>query len=200
MIVLASSSQYRKELLARLRLSFRTFSPDIDETPLPGEPPAELAARLALGQARAVRLHPEADAASLAVIGSDQVATLDGLTCIGKPGNHERAVAQLRAASGRTMTFHTAVCLLRPNAEPAWTEVVQTRVRFRKLDDSLIERYLRLETPYDCAGAAKSEGLGIRLLAAIDGPDPTALIGLPLIALCGLLERAGIEPLANAVG
>ncbi len=195
MILLASSSPYRRELLARLRLPFRTYSPDIDETPAQEEPPAALAARLAREKALAARHAPAADAAGLTIIGSDQVATLDGRECIGKPGEHERAVAQLRAASGRVMTFHTAVCVLPAQAGEPIVEVVDTRVRFRPLDDRLIEQYLRLERPYDCAGAAKSEGLGIRLIAAIEGSDPTALIGLPLIALCGMLAATGVEPL-----
>ncbi|MEZ5661194.1 MAG: Maf family nucleotide pyrophosphatase [Burkholderiaceae bacterium] len=197
MIVLASGSPYRRELLTRLGLAFRVYSPDIDESPGPGEAPALLAERLAREKALAVQRSPQADAAGALIIGSDQVATLDGITPIGKPGNHERAVAQLRAASARTMVFHTAVCLLRADGKAA-TERVETRVRFRELEDSEIERYLRVERPYDCAGAAKSEGLGIRLLAAIEGPDPTALIGLPLIALCGLLIAAGADPLSAA--
>jgi septum formation protein len=124
------------------------------------------------------------------------VATLDGRTPIGKPGDHERAVRQLRAASGRDMLFFTAVCVMRTDQTDCRQTCVTTRVQFRTLDDDAIERYLRLETPYDCAGAAKSEGLGISLLRAIDSPDPTALVGLPLIAVCSLLEQAGLDVLA----
>ncbi|MEZ5651913.1 MAG: Maf family nucleotide pyrophosphatase [Burkholderiaceae bacterium] len=195
MIVLASSSPYRRELLARLGLPFRVFSPEIDETARADETPPMLAERLALEKALAGRAAPAAQADKAVVIGSDQVATLDGRTPIGKPGTHERALAQLRAASGRAMVFHTAVCVLDVQGRPH-SRRVDTHVRFRVLDDESIERYLRLEKPYDCAGAAKSEGLGIRLLSALEGPDPTALIGLPLIALCSLLEEVGVDPLA----
>lgn len=198
MLVLASTSPYRRELLARLRLPFRTEDPAVDESPQHDEAPASLAARLASAKAVAVadrlRAHP-VNASDRLVIGSDQVATIDGSTPIGKPGTHERAVAQLRAASGRSLAFHTALTVAPLDGSAPLTEVVTTQVRFRTLSEQEIEQYLRAETPYDCAGAAKSEGLGIALLSAIDGPDPTALIGLPLIALCGLLSRAGCPPL-----
>ena len=200
MLVLASTSPYRRELLARLHLPFRTEDPAVDESPQSDEMPAEIAARLACAKALAVaaRLREQpVDAADRLVIGSDQVATIDGRTPIGKPGTHERAVAQLRAASGHSLDFHTALTVAPLTGGDTLTEVVTTHVRFRTLDDAEIERYLRAETPYDCAGAAKSEGLGITLLSAIDGPDPTALIGLPLIALCRLLTRTGYPPLAT---
>jgi septum formation protein len=186
-LVLASTSRYRRELLERLRLPFDVVSPGVDETPRADERPAGLARRLALEKARAVAaLRPDA-----LVIGSDQTATLDGLTTVGKPGTHERAVEQLRAASGRTMVFHTGLCVWRPDAAPT-VECVDTQVRFRRLSHDEIERYLRAETPYDCTGAAKSEGLGIALLEAQSGDDPTALVGLPLIRLAALLREAGL--------
>ncbi len=190
-LILASGSRYRQELLARLQLNFSVIVPAIDESPAVGEAPRTLAERLALAKAAAVAArHPEA-----VVIGSDQAATVDGRDIVGKPGSHERAVAQLQAASGRAMEFHTAVAVV--CAATGFREVVTvpTTVRFRSLSDELIESYLRAETPYDCAGAAKCEGLGAVLLEAIDGPDPSALIGLPLIALCQMLVRAGIDVL-----
>lgn len=192
-LILASTSPYRRELLARLRLPFDVEAPGVDESALPSEPPAALALRLAAEKARAVSLrHPQA-----LVIGSDQAATLDGAIAIGKPGNHERACEQLRAASGRTMHFHTAICVMR--ASDGFDERVDvvTRVRFRRLGDAEIERYLQLEQPWDCAGAAKSEGLGIALLEAIEGDDPSALVGLPLIALVRMLRHAGLSPLGG---
>ena len=192
-LVLASTSRYRRELLSRLGLPFEVEAPEVDETPLEGETPAQTAARLARAKAEAVaRRHPGA-----LVIGSDQTATLDGRLAIGKPGTHERAVAQLRAASGRTMHFHTAMSVVR--AEPAFAAdtTVEIRVRFRELSDAEIEAYLLAERPYDCAGSAKSEGLGIALLEAIEGDDPSALVGLPLIELCRLLRSAGLDPLAR---
>jgi septum formation protein len=183
-LILASTSRYRRELLERLRLNFSTVAPEVDETPLPAEAPAVLAQRLALAKAQAVaRLHPQA-----LVIGSDQVADLQG-QCLGKPGDHDKAVAQLRAMRGREVIFQTAVALVAPGL--VLQELAQVRVRFRDLADEEIERYLRAEQPYDCAGSAKSEGLGIALLDAIDSDDPTALIGLPLIRTCRLLRQAG---------
>jgi septum formation protein len=184
-LILASTSRYRRELLERLRLPFGTVAPEVDETPLPGETPAVLAQRLALAKAQAVaRAHPQA-----VVIGSDQVADLQG-QCLGKPGQHERAVAQLRAMRGRDVIFQTAVALVAPGL--VQQELAQVRVRFRDLSDEEIERYLHAEQPYDCAGSAKSEGLGIALLESIDSDDPTALIGLPLIRTCRLLRLAGV--------
>ncbi len=190
-LILASTSRYRQELLARLRLPFAIESPEVDEAALSGEDPQALARRLAVAKAHAVaQRHPQA-----LVIGSDQVATLDGVTPIGKPGGPQGAREQLRAASGRTMRFHTALCATRAADGFERVDCVDTRVRFRRLDEAEIERYIALEEPWDCAGAAKSEGLGIALLEAIDGDDPTALVGLPLIALGRMLREAGLSPL-----
>ncbi len=192
-LILASTSPYRRELLSRLRLPFDVEAPGVEESAHAGESPGALALRLATEKARAVSLrHPRA-----LVIGSDQAATLDGATAIGKPGGHERAREQLRAASGRTMQFHTALCALRGSDGFDERADVVTRVRFRRLDDDEIERYLQLEQPWDCAGAAKSEGLGIALLDAIEGDDPSALVGLPLIALVRMLRHAGLSPLGG---
>lgn len=189
-LVLGSTSRYRRELLERLRLPFTIDSPGVDETPMQGEAPATLAERLALAKAREVsQRHPEA-----VVIGADQVADLDGAP-LGKPGTHERAVAQLGSMSGRTVVFHTAVAVLRPARGFERRVRVPVTVRFRKSTPAEIEAYLLAETPYDCAGSAKSEGLGIALLDAIESDDPTALIGLPLIATLRLLREAGIDPL-----
>jgi septum formation protein len=192
-LILASSSTYRRELLSRLGLPFEAISPDIDETPLPGETPEATALRLARDKAAAIAAsHPGA-----LVIGSDQVATLDGEQ-IGKPGDHARALAQLRKMRGRRVTFHTALCLwdgrLAPEqaAQLVQLENVQTFVAFRDLPDHELDAYLRIEQPYDCAGSAKNEGLGIAILERIDSLDPTALTGLPLIALTGMLRRAGV--------
>jgi septum formation protein len=191
-LILGSTSRYRRELLERLRLPFEAVSPQVDETPLPGEAPAALALRLALAKAQAVAaLHPQA-----VVIGSDQVADLDGQP-IGKPGTHERAVAQLRQLSGRRAVFQTAVAVVRASTGFAEALLAPVTVRFRHLRDDEIERYLRLEQPYDCAGSAKSETLGIALLDAIESDDPTALVGLPLIRTCQLLRRAGLDPLSS---
>jgi septum formation protein len=178
---------YRRELLQRLRLPFTVAAPAVDETPLPGEPPAQLAQRLALAKAHALAtLHPGA-----VVIGSDQVADLAGQP-LGKPGDHARATAQLQRMRGHTVVFHTAVAVVCHASGFVQTDLAPVRVRFRELSDAEIERYLRAEQPYDCAGSAKSEGLGISLLEAIDSDDPTALIGLPLIRTCRLLRAAGL--------
>ncbi len=184
-LVLASTSRYRRELLERLRLPFDVARPEADETPLPGEAPAALAARLAHAKAAAVA----ALAPGAWVIGSDQVAELDGAP-LGKPGGREAAIAQLASMSGRTIAFHTAVCLLRAGDAPHAAEDV-TRVRFRRLERAEIERYVDAEQPFDCAGSFKSEGLGIALFDAIESSDPTALVGLPLIATARLLRQAG---------
>jgi septum formation protein len=190
-LVLASSSAYRRELLSRLGLPFEAISPDIDEAALPGEAPEATALRLAREKAAAIATgHPGA-----LVIGSDQVATLDGEQ-IGKPGDHARALAQLQKMRGRRVTFHTALCLWDGRLAPeqaAQVENVQTFVTFRDLPDDELDAYLRIEQPYDCAGSAKNEGLGIAILERIDSLDPTALTGLPLIALTGMLRRAGIR-------
>ena len=183
-LILASTSVYRRELLERLGIAFEVISPKVDETPLPNESTVDLALRLAKAKAAAVaKDHPQAW-----VIGSDQVADLCG-AAIGKPGNFERAMAQLQLMRGATVTFQTALCLMRGDIET--TVNIPTEVTFRKLSDDILEAYLHTEKPYDCAGSAKSEGLGISLLEAIKSDDPTALIGLPLIALSGLLRDAG---------
>ncbi|WP_313298021.1 Maf family nucleotide pyrophosphatase [Diaphorobacter sp.] len=186
-LILGSTSRYRRQLLERLQLPFDVAAPDVDETPLPGESPRDLALRLALAKAQAVAAqHPQA-----IVIGSDQVADLNGKP-LGKPGNHERATLQLREMRGHSMVFHTAVSVVCLETGFAQTELAPVRVRFRSLDDAEIERYLCAEQPYDCAGSAKSEGLGITLLDAIESDDPTALIGLPLIRTCQMLRAAGV--------
>ena len=186
-LVLGSSSRYRRELLERLHLPFAVAAPESDESPLPGEAPHALALRLALAKAHAVAaLHPQA-----IVIGSDQVADLAGEP-LGKPGNHERATAQLRRMGGRTVVFQTAVAVVCSDSGFSEVDIAPVEVRFRPLDDATIERYLRAEQPYDCAGSAKSEGLGIALLDAIVSDDPTALIGLPLIRTCRMLRAAGL--------
>ena len=189
-LILASTSRYRRELLERLRIPFRALSPATDETPLRGETPSALAERLALAKARALGARfPDA-----VVIGADQVADVDGVA-IGKPGDHARAVEQLRAMSGRTIVFQTALAVVREASGFAEVRRVPVPVRFRTLDDAEIEFYLRTEQPYDCAGSAKCETLGIALLEAIESDDPTALIGLPLITTCALLRAAGLDPL-----
>jgi septum formation protein len=183
-LILASTSRYRRELLQRLRIPFEVISPNVDETPLTGESTLDLALRLANAKAAAVaKEHPHAW-----VIGSDQVADLHG-AAIGKPGNFERALAQLQLMRGQAITFHTALCLMKGAQQT--TLNVPTEVTFRKLSDEVLKSYLLAEEPYDCAGSAKSEGLGISLLESIKSDDPTALIGLPLIALTGLLRDAG---------
>lgn len=186
-LILGSTSPYRRELLQRLQTPFEIVSPDVDESPLPGEAPATLARRLALAKARAVATNfPEA-----VVIGSDQVADLQGQP-LGKPGNHFNAVAQLRRMSGQSVVFQTAVAVVCLQTGFEQTELAAVKVQFRTLSDGEIENYLQAEQPYDCAGSAKSEGLGIALLDAIENDDPTALVGLPLIRTCRMLRAAGI--------
>lgn len=190
-LILGSGSRYRAELLARLGLPFEKMAPDIDETPSPGEAPEATAMRLAAEKARAVA----AQAPNALIIGSDQVATLDGAQ-IGKPGSHDIALKQLQMMRGRRVTFHTALCLHDGRqSEPdrvVQLENVQTFVTFRDLPDAELDAYLRIEQPYDCAGSAKNEGLGIVLIEKIESTDPTALTGLPLIALTTMLRRAGV--------
>lgn len=193
-LILASTSAYRRELLSRLRLPFEAVSPGVDETSMPGETPAALSLRLAREKARAVALRQTGD---VVVIGSDQVADLDG-QALGKPGGHAQAVAQWRLMCGRTLVFHTAVCVMRPLQGFEACVSVPVKVRCRDLPEAHIEAYLRLEQPYDCAGSAKCETLGIALLDEIDSTDPTALVGLPLIATSRLLREAGADPLAWA--
>jgi septum formation protein len=186
-LVLGSTSRYRRELLARLNVAFDVAAPDVDETPLLSEAPRDLALRLALAKARAVaRQHPAA-----VVIGSDQVADLAGEP-LGKPGSHERAVQQLRQMRGQTVIFQTAVAVVCAATGFEQVDLAPVEVKFRPLSDDEIERYLQAEQPYDCAGSAKSEGLGIALLDAIHSDDPTALIGLPLIRTCRMLRAAGL--------
>jgi septum formation protein len=187
-LILASSSAYRKELLSRLQLPFGVAVPDIDESPLTGETPSATALRLAREKAAAVAAtHP-----GCLVIGSDQVATLDGEQ-IGKPGNHAAALAQLQKMRGHEVIFHTALCLWDGRNGQAHIEDIQTVVKFRDLPDHELDAYLRIEQPYDCAGSAKNEALGIAILERIDSSDPTALTGLPLIALTGMLRAAGVS-------
>ena len=191
-LILASTSPYRRELLARLRYPFDTAAPDTDEMPLPGETPAELALRLAEAKARAVGQQITDDAI---VIGSDQVADLNG-TPLGKPGTHDRAVAQWHAMRGQRVVFHTAVCVWRPSTQHLSVESDTVVVQMREVNDAEIETYLRAEQPYDCAGSAKCETLGIALLDAIESRDPTSLVGLPLILTNRLLRQAGLDVLA----
>jgi 7-methyl-GTP pyrophosphatase len=192
-LILASTSRYRRELLERLRLPFTVVAPQVDETAAPGEAPAALARRLALAKAQTVAARePQA-----VVIGSDQVAELDG-TALGKPGTHERAREQLRSMRGRAVRFHTAVAVARGASGFVQEQLVTVTVRFRTLSDEEIERYLRLEQPYDCAGSAKCETLGIVLADAIESDDPTALVGLPLIRTAAMLRAAGVDPLFAA--
>jgi septum formation protein len=189
-LILGSTSRYRKEMLSRLGIPFVTESPQVDETPLPGEKPADLAIRLALAKAREVaQRHPGS-----VVIGSDQVADLHGEP-LGKPGTHERAVAQLRRMRGETVVFQTALAVVCADTGFEQSDLAAVRVQFRQLSDEEIEYYLHAEQPYDCAGSAKSEGLGIALLDRIDNDDPTALVGLPLIRTCRLLRAAGVKVL-----
>jgi len=187
-LVLASTSPYRQELLSRLKMPFSVTSPEVDETPLPGETPEQTAYRLAIAKAQAVAArHPDA-----LIIGSDQVATLDGMQ-IGKPHTHENATRQLRMMRGKTVTFHTALCLHNSQSGNTQAQIVPFMVRFRDLSDDEIERYLAKEQPYNCAGSAKSEGLGIALIEKMTGDDPNALVGLPLIALVEMLKNEGVS-------
>jgi septum formation protein len=191
MLVLASTSRYRRELLSRLRLPFTTFSPAVDEAPQLAEPPESTALRLAVAKARAAQpSFPQA-----LIIGSDQVAELDGVR-LDKPGNRERAREQLLRASGREVVFHTAIALLHAASGETLTGIVPTSVRFKAVTPAQIDAYLDLEQPFDCAGSAKSEGLGVVLLDGIAGDDPTALIGLPLIALTSMLAQFGVDVLS----
>jgi len=189
-LILGSTSPYRRELLTRLHLPFEVVSPEVDESPLASEAPRALACRLALAKAHAVaEKFPQA-----IVIGSDQVADLDGEP-LGKPGNHARAMAQLRQMRGKTVIFQTAVAVVCHESGFEQVALAPVKATFRPLTDAEIEAYLQAETPYDCAGSAKSEGLGIALLESIDNDDPTALVGLPLIRTCRMLQAAGINVL-----
>ena len=187
-IVLGSSSPYRRELLSRLKVEFSVDLPHVDETPRSGETPRDIALRLALEKARAVAaMHPDA-----AVIGSDQVADLAGEP-LGKPGTHERAVQQLRRMRGQVVVFHTAVAVVCLATGFEQVDLAPVRVTFRDRGDDEIESYLQAEKPYDCAGSARSEGLGIALLESIENDDPSALVGLPLIRTCRMLRAAGVH-------
>ncbi|MBI1835120.1 MAG: septum formation protein Maf [Burkholderiales bacterium] len=192
LIILASSSRYRCELLARLQLTFKAVAPDIDETPHLNEAPEQTATRLAQQKAEAL----SAQFPDTIIIGSDQVATLDGLQ-IGKPGNHDKALQQLQLMRGKEVIFHTALCVLdnRPQSRSNRLQIhnCQTRVQFRNLSDAELDAYLRIEQPYDCAGSAKNEGLGIALIEAIHSSDPTSLTGLPLISLSSMLRHLGVQ-------
>lgn len=187
-LILGSTSAYRRQLLERLRIPFTVAAPDVNEAPLTGETPQAMACRLALAKAKAVAAQFPASI----VIGSDQVADLDG-EALGKPGDHVRAVAQLQKMRGQTVIFQTAVAVACLETGFLQMDLAQVKVRFRDLSDAEIEAYLRAETPYDCAGSAKSEGLGIVLLESIDNDDPTALVGLPLIRTCQMLQAAGLK-------
>lgn len=189
-LLLASSSPYRRELLAKLQLAFDWDSPDIDENPNIGELPEHLVLRLA--SAKAITLaskYPEH-----LIIGSDQVAVFDH-KIIGKPGNHETAFTQLKTFSGNRIIFYTGLCLFNPKTKTSYTQVETYAVHFRHLTDNQIDDYLQREKPYDCAGSFKSEGLGISLFQSMEGRDPNSLIGLPLMALVDLLEKEGVHPL-----
>lgn len=190
-IVLASTSRYRRELLARLGVAFEVAAPGLDETPLPGEAPRATALRLAEAKARTVA----ARCRDALVIGSDQVAECDGEP-VGKPGTHERALVQLARLSGRTVVFHTGVALVNAATGRARVECVDVASTYRTLSAPAIERYLRREQPYDCAGSVRSEGLGIALFERIENDDPTALVGLPLIAVARMLREEGVDVLA----
>lgn len=190
-IVLASTSRYRRELLGRLRLSFEVDAPQIKEAPLPAEPPRMTALRLAHDKAQAVAArHPRA-----LVIAADQVADLDG-AAVSKPGRHDAALAQLVRMQGKTVIFHTALAVLDTASGAIDVECVDTTVKYRSLRSGLLESYLIADQPYDCAGAAKVESLGIALLESVESTDPTALIGLPLIRLTSLLSRHGVVVLS----
>ncbi|HSI46469.1 MAG TPA: Maf family nucleotide pyrophosphatase [Methylophilus sp.] len=190
-LILASSSRYRREVLEKLHLPFECISPDIDETPFKSETPEHTCLRLAESKARKVAEgHPDA-----LIIGCDQVATVNGLQ-IGKPGNHDNAVRQLTMLSGKEVIFHSAICLYDSDTQQMQSTIVPYYVKFKTLTSLQIETYLRLEQPYDCAGSAKSEGMGIALLDYMRGDDPNALIGLPLIVLVDMLKQAGIDVLS----
>jgi len=187
-LVLASTSKYRRELLTRLRLPFATAAPDVDESPRNGEAPRDLALRLACAKATAV----QGGFPAALIIGCDQVAAVDG-KLLNKPGSHDNAVRQLRLMRGKAVPFFTALCLLDAASGRFQTDVVTVTVHMRDITDAQIERYLRAEQPYDCAGSARIEGQGIALVDRVESDDPTALIGLPLIRMCAMLRREGVE-------
>ncbi len=187
-LILASSSPYRRELLERLKIPFEVIAPEVDEAPRPGETPEKMVERLAIEKAQKIA----GKAPGALVIGSDQVAVYDG-KIVGKPHSHDKALKQLRTASGKTVTLYTGLALVNADTRRVQCEVIPYRVTFRRLDERQIESYLRQEQPYSCAGSVKSEGLGIALLERFEGDDPNALIGLPLIRLVRMLENEGIK-------
>jgi septum formation protein len=192
-LILASSSKYRRQMLDRLGLPFEIIAPGVDETPRKNETPFLLARRLSLAKAQAVA--EQAQGEDWIVIGSDQTATMNNKTTIGKPGSHSSATSQLASASGKEMLFHSGLCVLRTMTQFSEVTSVEVSVKFKQLSAEQIENYLQLEKPYDCTGSAKIESLGIALVERVNCPDPTALVGLPLIALTDMLERAGLDVL-----
>jgi septum formation protein len=194
-LILASTSRYRRAMLERLAHPFEVIAPGVDEIHLPGETPLEIALRLSLAKAQAVA--SQADQNDWIVIGSDQTATIDGISTIGKPGSHDNAVRQLTQASGNQQTFHSGLAVIRPKTGFCEVLSIETIVQFKALTEAQIQYYLHKEKPYDCTGSAKIESLGITLIESVVCPDPTALVGLPLIALTALLQRAGLPLLAK---
>jgi septum formation protein len=192
-LILASTSKYRRQMLERLGVQFDVIAPGVDETPRKNETPFLLARRLSLAKAQAVA--DKANGEDWIVIGSDQTASIDGRTTLGKPETHENATMQLKNASGRELLFHSGLCVLRPTMQFSEVTSIEIGVKFRQLSPDSIETYLQREKPYDCTGSAKIESLGIALVERVNCPDPTALVGLPLIALIDMLERAGLNVL-----
>jgi septum formation protein len=195
-LILASTSKYRRQMLERLGIPFEVFAPGVDETPRKNETPFLLARRLSLAKAQAVA--DQANGRDWVVIGSDQTASIDGRTTLGKPETHENATIQLKSASGRELLFHSGLCVIRPSTQFSEVSSIEIGVKFRPLTAAQIEDYLQREKPYDCTGSAKIESLGIALVERVNCPDPTALVGLPLIALTDMLERAGLNVLDRA--
>ena len=192
-LILASTSKYRRQMLERLGIPFEVIAPGVDETPRKNETPFLLARRLSLAKAHAVA--DQANGRDWVVIGSDQTASIDGRTTLGKPETHENATLQLKSASGRELLFHSGLCVIRPSMQFSEVTSIEISVKFRQLNIAQIENYLQREKPYDCTGSAKIESLGIALVERVNCPDPTALVGLPLIALTDMLERAGLNVL-----
>jgi septum formation protein len=195
-LILASTSKYRRQMLERLGIPFEIIAPGVDETPRKNETPFLLARRLSLAKAQAVA--DQAKGRDWVVIGSDQTASIDGRTTLGKPETHENATLQLKSASGRELLFHSGLCVIRPSTQFSEVTSIEIGVKFRQLKAEQIENYLQREKPYDCTGSAKIESLGIALVERVNCPDPTALVGLPLIALIDMLERAGLNILDSA--
>jgi septum formation protein len=195
-LILASTSKYRRQMLERLGIPFEVIAPGVDETPRKNETPFLLARRLSLAKAQAVA--DQANGRDWVVIGSDQTASIDGRTTLGKPETHENATLQLKSASGRELLFHSGLCVIRSSTQFSEVTSIEIGVKFRQLNAEQIENYLQREKPYDCTGSAKIESLGIALVERVNCPDPTALVGLPLIALTDMLERAGLNILERA--